>query len=84
MEKTVELVAIAEIIGLGESRLVATGDFEADGTPRFRRESTAIRPGTSFTTDGKEAERLILARAAALAGSEAAAHAVNRGRETAS
>lgn len=81
MEKTVELVAAAEIIGLGESRLVATGEFEADGTPCFQRESTAIQPGTVFTADVAEAKRLMRARAAVPVGSEEAAHAIRKARE---
>lgn len=81
MGKTVELVATAEIIGLGESRLVATGDFAADGTPLFHRESTAIQPGTVLAVERAEAERLLRARAAVPVGSEAAAFAIRKARE---
>lgn len=77
----VALVATGEIAGLGESHLIATGEFEADGTPRLRRESVAIQPGTAFTAEKTVAERLIRARAAVPADSEAAAHAIRKARE---
>jgi len=81
MASMVELVATAEILGLGESRLVATGGFEADGTPRLQRESVGIQPGTVFTVEKAEAERLLRARAAVPVGSEAAAFAIRKARE---
>ena len=78
---TVALIALGEISGLGESRMVATGEHEADGTPRLRCESVAIQPGTTFTAERAVAERLIRARAAAPVGSEAAAFAIRKARE---
>lgn len=79
---TVSLVALGEISGLGESGMVATGEHEADGTPCLRHESVAIQPGTAFTAERAVAERLIHARAAAPAGSEKAAHAIRKARES--
>lgn len=78
---TVALIALGEISGLGESRMVATGEHEADGTPRLRRESVAIQPGTAFTAERAVAERLIRARAATPVGSEAAAFAIRKAQE---
>jgi hypothetical protein len=79
---TIALIALSEICGLGESRMVATGEHEADGTPRLRCESVAIQPGTAITVEKAEAERLIRTRAAAAAGSEEAAHAIRKARES--
>ncbi len=78
---TVQLVALAEILGQKGARQIATGETDAEGAPLFRTEAAPVLPGEAFTAEPATAAALIRAKAAAPAGSEAAEETIRKARE---
>lgn len=78
---TMNLIALAEILGHKGARQIATGETDAEGAPIFQTVAAPILPGEAFTAEPATAAALIRAKAAAPAGSEAAEEAIRRSRE---